>query len=57
MSVRVTDRHNSYFEITLTICGSPNDMAGTYMCEAGNEFGSDSATHSVTGIYTCLDYT
>ena len=42
MSVTVTDRHNSYFDITLKVCDTP--MVGTYKCEAGNRFGMDYRT-------------
>ena len=49
MSVVVTDRHNSYFDIRLTVCDNPENMVGTYKCEAGSRLGMDTETYSVEG--------
>ena len=49
MSVSVTNRHNSYFDITLTVCDLPEIMAGVYKCEAGNRRGMDTETHTING--------
>jgi hypothetical protein len=49
MSVRVTNRRNSYFDINLDICDSPGAIAGTYRCEVSNKLGSDSANSTIEG--------
>ena len=49
MAVTVTDRRNSYFDVTLNICQSPATVVGTYRCRAGNRLGDDSEYYTVQG--------
>ncbi len=49
MSVSVTNRQSSYFDITLTICDSPANIAGEYSCEVGNRLGSDTQNITLQG--------
>ena len=51
MIVTVTDRRNSYFDISLNICDSPDAIAGRYRCEVGNNLGHDSEYYTVQGIH------
>ena len=44
MSVRVTNRTSSYFEITLQIS---DFLAGNYTCEVANRLGNDIESYSV----------
>ena len=50
MSVRVTNRQSSYFEIALKICDSPDNIVGNYRCEVGNRLGNDTQSYSIEGI-------
>ena len=43
MSVSVSNRRSSYFNITLDICDSPDNIAGVYTLQVANEFGMDSS--------------
>ena len=47
MSVRVTNRTSSYFEIALQIS---DFSAGNYTCEVGNRLGNDTAVYIAEGI-------
>ena len=49
-----TDRRNSYFDITLNICDSPDVIAGQYRCEAGSRLGLDSEYYTVQGTASLL---
>ena len=49
MSVRVTNRQSSYFEIALKICDSPDNIVGNYRCEVGNRLGNDAQSYSIEG--------
>ena len=50
MTVSVTNRRLSYFEITLTIiCDSPDNIGDIYTCLIANEFGMDSEELEVQG--------
>ena len=50
MSVSVTNRHNSRFNIQLIVCGTVENMVGTYKCEAGNRHGMDYEFRHISGI-------
>ena len=43
MSVSVTNRRSSYFNITLDICDSPDNVVGVYRLQVANQFGMDSS--------------
>ena len=48
MSVSVTNRHTSSFEITLTMACDPSDnMVESYTCDVSNRLGGDNQTHSI----------
>ena len=47
MSVRLTNRMSSYFEIALQISNSLDDIVGNYRCEVGNTLGNDTQSYSV----------
>ena len=47
MSVRVTNRQNSYFEIALQIYNSLDNIVGNYRCEVANRLGNDTQSYSV----------
>ena len=50
MSVSVTNRHTSSFEITLTMACDPSDnMVESYSCDVSNRLGGDNQTHSIEG--------
>ena len=50
MSVNVTDRHTSSFEISLTVaCDPSNNMVESYTCDVSNGFGGSNQTHNVEG--------
>ena len=49
MSVRVTNRQSSYFETSLTVCDSPDNVIGTYTCEVSNRLGRDTESYTVRG--------
>ena len=49
MSVRVTSRSRSYFETSLTVCDSPDNIIGTYTCEVSNRRGRDTESYTVRG--------
>ena len=43
MTVSVTNRRHSYFDIALSITyDSPDSVIGTYTCQTANNFGIDS---------------
>ena len=44
MSVSVTNRQSSYFDITFDICDSPDNIVGVYTLQVANQFGMDSAS-------------
>ena len=48
-TISVTNRQLSYFEITLTICDSPDNIGGIYTCLIANELGMDSEEIEVQG--------
>ena len=53
MSVSVTNRHTSSFEITLTIACDPSDnMVESYTCDISNRLGGDIQTHYIEGLYS-----
>ena len=57
MTVNVTNRTSSYFEVTLNICDSPDAIAGRYICEVENNLGHDSEYYTVQGIdYGQIEY-
>ena len=49
MSVRMTNRVYSYFETSLTVCDSPDNIIGTYTCEVSNRLGRDTESYTVRG--------
>ena len=50
MSMVVTDRHYSQYDITLTaVCDAPENLYGTYKFEAGNRLRMRSETTAING--------
>ena len=49
MTVSITNRYTSYFDITLSICDSPDNIVGVYTLQVANQFGIDSAELEVQG--------
>ena len=51
MDVNVTssNRRNSYYESTLSICDIPDAIVGEYTCEVNNALGNDSEAYAVQG--------
>ena len=51
MSVSVTNRHTSSFEISLTMACDPSDnMVESYTCDVSNRLGGDNQTHYIEGL-------
>ena len=56
MSVSVTNRHTSSFEITLTMACDPSDnMVESYTCDVSNRLGGDNQTHTIEGWHSQID--
>ena len=49
MTVSVTIRYASYYDIILYICDSPDNIVGVYTLQVANQFGMDSAELEVQG--------
>lgn len=49
LSVRVTNRGSAYFEISLSVCDSPDGVVGNYTCKISNRFGNGSRSHELRG--------
>ena len=52
MTISVTNRRSSYFDITLNICDIPDSIIGNYMCQVGNV----SEEVEVKGEHPCAFY-
>ena len=57
MSVNVTNRHTSSFEITLTMaCDHSDNMVESYTCDVSNGLGGSNQTHYIEGLFSLMIY-
>ena len=49
MTISITQRYTSYYDIALSLCDSPDNIVGVYTLQVANQFGMDSAELEVLG--------